>query len=150
MHWKTSALLVIAFILAGFSYLAAAGEGKDADIKKDRKALQGLWKSSEDNRAGIRSILFDGDKVVVTFKGDETATGIATLDPTKKPKTIDIKVTGDTSKDAQNDKDKVSLGIYDFDGGKLRWHANKPGEDERPKDFEKATHALMVFERVKK
>jgi hypothetical protein len=40
-----------------------------------------------------------------------------------------------------------------FDGEKvvkLRWHANKPGEDERPKDFEKATHALMVFERVKK
>jgi hypothetical protein len=64
---ETSALPVIAFILAGFSYLAAAGEGKDAAIKKDRKALQGLWKSSEDNRAGITSIHFDGDKVVVTF-----------------------------------------------------------------------------------
>src|SRR5580765_1743333 len=150
MHWKTSALLVIAFILAGFSYLAAAGEGKDADIKKDRKALQGLWKSSEDNRAGITSIHFDGDKVVVTFKGDVTAIGIATLDPTKKPKTIDIKVTGGTSEDAKKDKDKVSVGIYDVDGGKLRWHANKPGEDDRPKDFEKATHAPMGFERAKK
>jgi uncharacterized protein (TIGR03067 family) len=150
MHWKTHALLVAAFILAGSSLLAIAGEGKDAAVKKDRKALQGMWKTGEDNKAGIQSIRFDGDKVVVTFKGDETATGIATIDPTKKPKTIDIKVTGGTSKGAEKDMGKTSLGIYDFDGGKLRWHANRPGEDERPKDFEKATHALMVFEREKK
>jgi hypothetical protein len=28
-------------------------------------------------------------------------------------------------------------------------HANKQGEDEQPKNYEKATHALMVFERAK-
>ncbi len=150
MHWKTSTLLVTALILAGVSYLATAGEGKDGAVKNDRMALQGTWKTSEENNAGIQSIRFDGDKVVVTFKGDETATGIATIDPTKKPKTIDIKVTGGTVKQAENDKGKISLGIYDVDGGKLRWHANKPGADERPKDFENATHALMVFEREKK
>jgi len=150
MHWKTSTLLVAALILAGFSYLTTAGEGKDAAVKKDLKTLQGTWKTSEENRAGIQSIRFDGDKVVVTFNGNETATGIATIDPTKKPKTIDIKVTGGTVKEAENDKGKTSLGIYEFDDGKLRWHANKPGEDERPKSFEKATHALMVFEREKK
>jgi uncharacterized protein (TIGR03067 family) len=150
MYWKTSILLVTALNLAGFSYLATAGEGKDGAVKKDRMALQGTWKTSEENNAGIQSIRFDGDKVVVTFKGDETATGIATIDPTKKPKTIDIKVTGGTSKQAENDKGKISLGIYDVDDGKLRWHANRPGADERPKDFENATHALMVFEREKK
>jgi uncharacterized protein (TIGR03067 family) len=150
MHWKTSALLVTAFFLTGFSYLATAGEGKEAAVKKDRKALQGLWKTSEDNKAGIQSIRFDGEKVVVTFKGDKTATGIATIDPTNKPKTIDIKVTGGTAKEAQDDKGKTSLGIYDFEGGKLRWHANRPGGDERPKDFKEATHALMVFERENK
>jgi len=37
------------------------------------------------------------------------------LDPAK------AKVTGGTSTDAQNDKDNVSVGIYDFEGGKLRW-----------------------------
>src|SRR5262245_1618748 len=126
MHWKTTALLMIAFTLAGFSYLAAAGEGKDDAVKKDRKALQGLWKTSEDNRAGIVSSLSDGNKVTVTVKGDETAAGVATLDPTKKPKTSDIKVTGGTAENAKKDKDKVSVGIYEVDGGKLRWHANRP------------------------
>lgn len=150
MHWKPSALLVTALILAGFSYLATAGEGKDDAVKKDRKALQGTWKTTEENKAGIQSIRFDGNKVVVTFKGDETATGIATIDPTKKPKTIDIKVDGGTAKQAEDDKGKISLGIYEVDDGKFRWHANRPGADERPKDFENATHALMVFERKKK
>ena len=74
MHWKTSALLVLAFILAGFSYLAAAGEGKDAAIKKDRKALQGTWKTDKDNMAGITSMRFDGEKFTMTFQGTITAT----------------------------------------------------------------------------
>src|SRR5690348_11487650 len=99
MRWKAAALFVTAFVLIGFSCLATAGEGKDAAVKKDRKALQGTWKTTEENNAKIQSIRFDGDKVVVTFDGDKTATGIATIDPTKKPKTIDIKVTGGTSKE---------------------------------------------------
>ena len=40
--------------------------------------------------------------------------------------------------------------IYEFANDKLRWHANKLDEEDRPKDFEKATHSLMVFERAKK
>src|ERR1700687_585472 len=143
MHWKTTALLVSVCILAGSSLLAIAGDDKTAAVKKDRKALQGLWKATKDNKASIIAIRFDGDKVVVTTKDDETYTGVCTIDPAKTPKTIDIKVTGGTAKKAQDAKGTTSLGVYEIDGAKLRWHANQPGGDERPKDLKEETHALM-------
>src|SRR5438132_2131404 len=133
MHWKTTALLVAAFILAGSSLLAIAGDAKDAAVKKDRKALQGTWKTDKDNEAGITSMRFDGEKCVMTFRGDITASGTYTIDPTQKPRTIDIKVTGVSDKIVEKYKGKVSLGVYQIDGAKLTWHGNEPGPASRPK-----------------
>ena len=154
MHWKTTALLVAAFILAGSSLLAIAGDAKDAAVKKDRKALQGTWKTDKDNEAGITSMRFDGEKCVMTFRGDITASGTYTIDPTQKPRTIDIKVTGVSDKIVEKYKGKVSLGVYQIDGAKLTWHGNEPGAVSRPKSLTesltKEEHVLIVFEKEKK
>lgn len=149
MYRKAAALFIAASCLAVFSWAAVAGDAKDA-IKKDRKALQGTWKTDKDNKAGITSIRFEGEKCTVTFKGDEFATGTYTIDPAQKIKTIDIKVTGGSEKVGQKYKGKTSLGVYELDGAKLKWHANQPGADERPKNLTEEEHVLIVFERAKK
>ena len=150
MHWKATALFAAAFVLAGFSYLANAGDAKDA-VKKDRKALQGAWKAAgDDNKAGIVSMRIEGDKFVVTFKGDKTVSGTYTIDPSKKPKTIDMKIVKASGNEVEKYEGKTALAVYEFDGAKLKWHSNEPGKEERPKGLTEETGVLIVFERAKK
>ena len=76
MHVKPIALLVAAFLLAGTGLLAIAGDAKDAAVKKDRKALQGTWKTDKDNMAGIIGMRFEGEKFTLTFNGQTTGLGL--------------------------------------------------------------------------
>jgi uncharacterized protein (TIGR03067 family) len=70
-------------------------------------------------------------------KGDETTTTMAgqiffkakiTIDPSKKPKTIDYQMTEGFT------KGKNQLGIYEVDGDTFKSCFGKPGA-ERPTDF---------------
>lgn len=150
MLWKTSALLVTALILTGFSYLAVAGEGKEKDAK-DKKALQGTWKGSAGDKKAI--LTFDGNKATFMM-GESTASGTFTIDPAKNPKHIDITVTKGSDEHTMKYEGKTSKGLYELDGNKLKWIANEPGKDERPeafpKDGEKVKMLYVTFEREKK
>jgi hypothetical protein len=51
-----------------------------------------------------------------------------TIDPSKKPKTIDYQMTDGFT------KGQKQLGIYEFDGENVKFCFSKPGE-ERPAEF---------------
>jgi uncharacterized protein (TIGR03067 family) len=150
MHWKTSALLVTALILAGFSYLATTGEGKEKGGGKDKKALQGTWTGSKGDKKA--QLTFEGNKFTFEFDG-KSASGTFAIDPAKKPKQIDMTVTkGDD--ETKKYEGKTSKGIYELDGDKLKWLASEPGAEDRPESFpkegDKTKGLYLIFERAKK
>ncbi len=149
MHWKTSALFVTALILAVFSFLATAGEGKQKG-GKDKKALQGTWTGSKGDKKA--QLTFDGNKFMLEL-GGKSASGTFTIDPAKDPKQIDLTVTkGDD--ETKKFEGKTSKGIYELDGDKLKWLASEPGAEDRPEAFpkegDKTKGLYLIFERAKK
>jgi uncharacterized protein (TIGR03067 family) len=150
MHWRIPALLVTAVILAGFSYLATTSDAKEKG-GKDKKALQGTWKGSAGDKKAQLTI--EGDKFTFMF-GDSTASGTFKIDPSKKPKQIDMTVTKGSDEHTKKYEGKTSKGLYELDGDKLKWLANEPGKDDRPEAFpkkgEETKNLYIVFEREKK
>jgi uncharacterized protein (TIGR03067 family) len=144
---KRYALLVLA---AG---LLVAAAPKD-DAKNDQKNFQGTWvmASGEDDGKKVSAdtlktgqLMIDGDKHTVKV-GDTTYKGTHKLDPTAKPKTIDITDTEGPF------KDKTVLGIYELDGDEFKICYAAPGKD-RPKDFsakEGTGYHCHVWKREKK
>jgi uncharacterized protein (TIGR03067 family) len=125
-----------------------------ADDPKGEKALQGTWKLSAgeaDGKALPEKQLKDGKLVVkgddytVTLADIGTVKGTQKLDPTKEPKTIDIK-------DASGpNKDKTCLGIYELKGDEFRVTFAPPGK-ARPTKFATAPDSgqwMHVWKRVK-
>jgi uncharacterized protein (TIGR03067 family) len=130
--------------------LLAAAEQKD-DAKKDQEKLQGTWAVVEGPPGG--KMVFDGDKFTVRHDDKDLYKGTFKIDPSKSPKTIDLMVAEDNS-GGGTAKGKTSLGIYQLDGDKLKWCANEPGKEQRPKEFAKQAGGdrllLVIFEREKK
>ena len=126
--------------------LLAAEAPKDDAAKKDRDKLQGAWKPESGKRngkdvpAGIldkMQFTFDGDKVTVKDATREQSARF-TLDPSKKPPTIDF--------------GKTSKGIYQLKGDILELCWVRTGRD-RPKKFASPADSgtiLLVLKRVKK
>jgi uncharacterized protein (TIGR03067 family) len=141
--------------LAALAACAAASAADDDQAKKDLKALAGTWEyasQAEDGKETEKEKL-KGIKVTVTAEGkwalkkDDTVIleGTVKLDPSKKPKAADWKITTDGDL-----KGKSALGIYDVDRDTWK-HCF--GFDKRPEMFEskegsKVTNA--VLKRVKK
>jgi uncharacterized protein (TIGR03067 family) len=128
--------------------LIAAADDKP-DVKAEKEKLQGEWKVTSAKKGGQDAdkpvgdvVKFDGDKFVVPDGECEYK-----LDPSKKPKQIDVSpLTGE-------EKGKTFLGVYALDGDKLTLHIAYPDSTERPTDLESKVGAdtmLVVLERVKK
>jgi uncharacterized protein (TIGR03067 family) len=140
-------LCVLSALAVGF--LVAADEKGDA--KKDMDGLQGEWtlvsaerngeKLPDDQGKTMRRII-KGDEFSVTRDGETLAKGKFKIDPTKKPKTIDVTLeSGDNI-----------LGIYELEGDEFKMCYGQPG-GERPKAFaSKADNntSLLVWKRAKK
>ena len=136
--------------------LALGGLGPAADEKPDdAKRMQGAWAMASSNHEGrsmpeglVKEFRREvrGNEYAV-FRGDkEVVKGTFTLDPSRKPKAIDVKLTSGP------DKDRTMLGIYEFDGEVLRLCFAPPGK-ERPKDFAAKTgtpFVLSTWKRAKK
>jgi uncharacterized protein (TIGR03067 family) len=134
--------------------LIAAEPPKD-DAKKELELLQGEWKMVSGEREGQKlpdNIIETGKRIL---KGDETTVEIngmvlmkakITLDPSKKPKAIDYKIT-----EGQN-ADKKVLGIYELEGDTVKFCFSSP-DAERPTDFtakEGSKRILSVWKKAKK
>src|SRR5690349_15701952 len=82
--------------------LLVAADDKDDAAKKDLKAIEGTWKAVKGEEKGqalkgdeIKGYEFvvQGDKYTLRVGGEEREQGTLKLDPTKKPKAVDIKIT---------------------------------------------------------
>jgi uncharacterized protein (TIGR03067 family) len=135
--------------------LVIGADQKD-DAKKYLKIFQAEWvpvsiemngkavpdKAFKDNKVTVK-----GNKLTVQY-GGMTREGTFTLDPTQMPKRIDA-----TGKDPQG-KEIKTVGIYEFDGDKLKICDTLAG-GERPKQFsskggtQKNPVLLTVYQRAK-
>jgi uncharacterized protein (TIGR03067 family) len=144
---------VLALLAVGL--LIAADDKDQADAgKKDLKALEGTWKAvkGEENGAPVKEgaikqfeLTIKGDKYTLRVNGEETEQGTLKLDPTKKPKAVDFKITkGD-------DEGKDQHGLYQIEGDRFTLCFAPPGKD-RPKQLKTeagSEQTLIVFERLK-
>jgi uncharacterized protein (TIGR03067 family) len=147
--------LVVAVTVTAIATIALADDAKEAAIKKDRKQLAGTWRVIDCVIDGSKLPEEDARKLTVVNHEDgtwslrdedkELSKGTGTIDPTKKPKTIDFTKTEGDGKGDQY------LGIYEI-GKKTRKLCFVPAEKERPTEFSSTSGSgrfLVVFERVK-
>jgi RNA polymerase sigma-70 factor (ECF subfamily) len=114
--------------------LAAADEA--AKVKAELKKFQGTWVDIYAEKAGKKQaevgdheLKFDGDTFSVADHGQVEEKGTIKLDPSKKPREIDLRVRD------RNNEEKTVLGIYAWDGENLMFCWGKPGGEKRPLDF---------------
>jgi uncharacterized protein (TIGR03067 family) len=149
------ALSVIVGMLAALATIATADDAKEAAVKKDRKQLAGTWRVMEIVIDGSKLPEEDARKLTVAngadgtwslrSENDEMSKGTSTIDPTKKPKTIDFTKTEGDGKGDQY------IGIYEI-GENTRRLCFVPAEKERPTEFSSTSGSgrfLVVFEREK-
>ncbi|HVS33990.1 MAG TPA: TIGR03067 domain-containing protein [Gemmataceae bacterium] len=145
MKW----MLLPAALSAGLLF---AADAKDDAVKKDMDALQGKWqitaltrdgKDAEVSKDAVRIV--KDNKYTVNPNPNTTIEGTFKIDPTTKPKSIDITQTNGPN------AGKTSLGVYDLDGDTLKICWAPPGKD-RPTDFKSAEGSgvlLAVHKKVK-
>ncbi len=153
MRLHTPVGFAVLFVVTG---LTAAGDDKDKAVKEDRKKYEGTWqvislevdgnRSPEDDAQKITVVNEADGKWAVEVEGKVIARGTSEIDPTKKPKTVDLTMTeGD-------EKGKTFLGIYEFKDDTRKVCLAQPGK-ERPAEFAAPAgsgHILAVLKRVKK
>jgi uncharacterized protein (TIGR03067 family) len=148
--------LAIVSLIAGVSVRAAGGDAKEVAVTKDLKAFKGSWRlisrevdgkkfSEEEIKDMI--VTHDGSGRFSCRRGDKVlGAGTVKLDPTTKPRAIDVTFT------AGEHRGKTGLGIYEIDGETFRVCCARPG-DGRPADFFAKVgsgRTLIVFKRKKK
>ena len=145
-----------AFAVVLFLSLSLAADKDDA--KKDQDAIQGAWKIVSSETGGTNRteeakdhlIAFEGDTFALK-KGDEVGLkGKFKLDPTKKPRAIDMTIT---EGGREGEKGKVLHGIYELGKGTLKWCTSEPGGTDRPKEFstrEGVNHMLVTLKKEKR
>jgi len=141
--------LGVAFVLVVAGSLAAWGaEGTD------REAMQGTWRPAAAELAGSKfpeevrksiTLVVEGDRYMVTA-GATADKGTIKLDPSAKPKALDI-----TGTDGPN-KGKTFLAIYELDGDTLRICYDLSGKS-RPAEFKTKPETqlfLVTYQREKR
>ena|SRR5436305_7348248 len=140
--------------LAAAGLLIAAG-GRADEAAKDLEKMQGTWRLVSGERNGEKLSDEDIKGVVRTFQGDSfeakrdgrtLSKGKVKLDPSAKPKAVEVMATG-------RDGQEVTIkGIYEIDGDMMKTCLAQPGRD-RPKEFaakEDSGHSYYVWKREKK
>jgi len=130
-----------------------AAEKKKEALPKDVEKMQGDWtivqalhngESADEDKIKEAALVFKGSKFTLTMNG-ETHEVPFTVDPKKKPKTIDAKPTNGMF------KDKTLLGIYEIKGDDLKMCFSEPGSD-RPTEIksEGGSNTFMMVVKRKK
>jgi uncharacterized protein (TIGR03067 family) len=139
---KRLILLTVASLIVSF-----ARGADDEAVKKDLAQLQGEWtmvsgsangeSMSEEMRKEMKR-LCKGDEITVMMGEQVFLKAKLTLDPSKKPKTIDYEMTEGFT------KGKKQLGIYEINGDTFKACFSSPGS-ERPTEL-KAGDGLTFSE----
>ena len=117
--------------------ISSAWAEENEAVKKDLAQLQGEWSmvsGSADGQPMPAQMLKQmkrvcrGDEATTTMAGQIYIKAKITIDPSKKPKTIDYQMTGGFT------KGQKQLGIYEVDGDSFKACFGRPGA-ERPTDF---------------
>jgi len=150
------AVLAIVSLFARVRSPAADGIANEETVAKELQAFKGTWRLSSKEEDGkkfseeeIKDIIGTGDGLgkFSVRRGDKVI-GEATvkLDPTKKPKRIDVSFT-----EGQH-KGQTLLGIYEIDSDAFRVCVARSG-DERPAEFSAKAGSgriLIGYKREKK
>lgn len=117
--------------------ISLAGAEDNPAIKKDMAQLQGEWSMvsgtadgqpmPDEMRRQMKRVC-KGDELTVTSGGQLFIQAKVSIDPTRKPKTIDYEMIDGFT------KGKKQLGIYELDGDTFKSCFGAPGA-ERPADF---------------
>jgi uncharacterized protein (TIGR03067 family) len=150
------AVLAIVSLFAAVRSRAADGGAKEEAVAKDLETFKGTWRLSSREEDGkknseeeIKDLIatIDGSGKVSVRRGDKLINeGTVKLDPTKKPKTVDVTFTGGER------KGQAVVGIYELEGDTFRVCVARPG-DERPAELSAKAgsgHTLVVYQREKK
>lgn len=117
--------------------ISLANAADDEAIKKDLAQLQGEWTMTSGSADGQpmpdamrkeMKRLCKGDEITVMMGTEVFLKAKFTLDPTKKPKTIDYEMTEGYT------KGKKQLGIYELNGDTFKACFSSPGV-ERPTEL---------------
>jgi uncharacterized protein (TIGR03067 family) len=146
---------VMRFTVLGliFVFLMAAEDPKDA-VKKEYDKFEGTWRMESFLMDGKPSPIKDFADFKMTLKGETFTTdgaegkssGTYKVDPTKKPKTLDIVFSSGPNGGV------TMLGIYELDGDTYKVCLPTAPGAERPKEMaskEGSGLVLEVFKRVK-
>ena len=123
------------FVIVALSLNAAFGD--DDAVKKEMAQLEGEWtmvSGSADGQSLPDDLVKDAKRVAkngettVTIGGELYFKAKFTIDPTKKPKSIDYVMNEGPT------KGKTQLGIYKLDGDTVEFCFAGPGDD-RPTEF---------------
>jgi uncharacterized protein (TIGR03067 family) len=126
------------------------------DVQKELKSLKGNWKTVGMEFGGkampkdqifLFTVTVGADGKSIGKLAEEEFKFTMTVDPTKKPKTIN------NDHETGNQKGKKQYGIYKVEGDKWTVCMSPPdaAETDRPKDFttKDSRNVIFVFERVK-
>ena len=156
MRMSGVAVLAIVSLFAVVRSQAADGDANAEAVAKDLQVLKGAWRMNSKEVDGrkfsdkeIKDVIgtIDGSGKVSVRRGDKVINeGTVKLDPTKKPKAIDITFT------AGERKGQMVLGIYEIEGDTFRVCVARPG-DERPAELSAKAgsgRTLVAYQREKK
>jgi uncharacterized protein (TIGR03067 family) len=150
------AVLALISLFAAVGSPAADGVAKEEAVAKDLQAFKGTWRLISKEVDGkkfseeeIQDVIAtnDGAGKVSVRHGDKVFNeGTVKLDPTKKPRAIDVTfIEGER-------KGQMVLGIYEIEDDAFRVCVARPG-DERPAEFSAKAgsgRTLITYRREKK
>jgi uncharacterized protein (TIGR03067 family) len=128
--------------------LLVAADVKEDDIKKELEKLEGKWTATEVEKEGVKATAEKLSDTRLTFKDGNLTVRDAEgefavtfkLDPSKKPKTIEMKSDQQTIR-----------GIYSLDGDNLKVCVHLAEDSKFPTEFTgKKSYSLLVLRREKK
>jgi uncharacterized protein (TIGR03067 family) len=105
----------------------------------DAQALLGVWRAStgKDDGKDVApddvknlTLMFEKNIVTVRYKDEVRLQGTFKLDPSAKPRGIDVTVTEDAK---GKETPKMMFGVYALSKDSLRWCVAKPDAKQRPK-----------------
>jgi RNA polymerase sigma-70 factor (ECF subfamily) len=133
-----------------------AGQEGAADALNEKEKLQGTWRfvtveeqgqSREEDANNPRQLIFSGDEFRIQA-GDRTMyLGKFTIDPSRKPKTMDLEITESTKKGAAG---TTARAIYVLEGDTLKWCVSEPGVTEHPREFSAPAGAKIMLVTLKR